>query len=95
MRAVTASSGRPSSSATMAAMYVRVPVPRSWVPQETMTLPSRSMRTSTWQPSRPPPPQVEIAKPIPTATSGMAAGGLLLFGCSAQPISAATRSSWR
>ena len=56
----------PSSSATMATMYVRVPVPRSCVPQDTMTDPSRP--TADIDDAfrlLPPPPQMPHPQPNP------------------------------
>src|SRR5580704_10729378 len=74
--AVTCSGLSPKTSAATTATSVRVPVPRSWVPQRTCTLPSGLICTSASEP-RPPPPQVAPAQPIPTLIGpGEEPGGL-------------------
>ncbi len=54
----TASSGRPNVSATTMPMHVRVPVPRSWLPQERLDaavgMDLHACSVEAW----PPPPQV-------------------------------------
>src|ERR1043166_4254987 len=60
----------PSSSATIARVYVRVPVPRSCVPTATSTEPSRAIVTSTLHWSLPPPPHVPTAQPLPRFNAG-------------------------
>ncbi len=60
----TASSGRPKVSAATMLMAVRVPVPRSWLPNSTSTEPSGLMVVRHWL-ACPPPCQVDIATPTP------------------------------
>jgi len=83
----------PNSSATIARVKVRVPVPRSCVPTATTTEPSREIVTSTLHWLLPPPPQVPTAQPIPRFNGPAPAPGVL-FRLS-QPISRAPRSSCR
>src|SRR5215470_7225205 len=84
---------RPSSSATIARVYVRVPVPRSCVPTATSTEPSREIVTSTLHWLLPPPPHVPTAQPMPrfNGPTFPPATGFLLD----QPSSRAPRSSCR
>ena len=56
---------RPSSSAAMTASAVRMPVPRSWAPWNSSTLPSRCTRTSAATASRTRTYQLPLAMPIP------------------------------
>src|SRR5678816_2725187 len=84
---------RPSSSATIALVYVRVPVPRSCVPTATSTEPSREIVTSTLHWSLPPPPHVPTAQPIPRF-NGPAFPPAIGFRLD-QPISPAPRSNCR
>src|SRR5829696_7049286 len=83
----------PSSSATIALVYVRVPVPRSCVPTATSTEPSREIVTSTLHWLLPPPPHVPTAQPIPrfNGPAFPPATGFLLD----QPISLAPRFNCR
>jgi hypothetical protein len=55
---------RPSVSAAITAIRVRVPTPRSWVPQRTTTPPSGWISHCACVP-RPPPPQRLAAHPTP------------------------------
>src|ERR1017187_744371 len=76
IRALICSGLSPKTSAATTATSVRVPVPRSWVPQRTSTLPSELICTSACVP-RPPPPQVALAQPTPTLIGpGEEPGGL-------------------
>src|SRR5215216_5056158 len=93
IRSFTSLIPSPSSSATIALVYVRVPVPRSCVPTATSTDPSREIVTSTLHWLFPPPPHVPTAHPIPRFNGpGLPpATGFLLD----QPISFAPRSNCR
>src|SRR5215216_1800331 len=93
IRSLTSLIVSPSSSATIARVYVRVPVPRSCVPTATSTEPSREIVTSTLHWLFPPPPHVPTAQPIPRfkGPGFPPATGFLLD----HPISFAPRSSWR
>src|SRR6185503_8734568 len=93
IRSLTSFIPSPSSSATIARVYVRVPVPRSCVPTATSTEPSRAIVTSTLHWSFPPPPHVPTAQPIPRLNGPALppATGFLLD----HPISCAPRLNCR
>src|SRR6201988_1815717 len=93
MRSWTSLTVSPSSSATIALVYVRVPVPRSCVPTATSTEPSREIVTSTLHWLFPPPPQVPTAQPTPRFNGPALppATGFLLD----HPISCAPRRNCR
>src|SRR5882724_3711935 len=91
IRSITSLSCRPNSSATIARVYVRVPVPRSCVPTATPTEPSGEIVRSTLHWLLPPPPQVPTAQPIPRLSGPAPPPGVGFFF--AQPISLAPRSS--
>ena len=59
------SSGRPSSSAAICAMAVRVPVPMSCIAVTTVARPSEPTRTQAYEGGPPPPYQIWLARPTP------------------------------
>src|ERR1044072_421018 len=93
IRSLTSLIPSPSSSATIALVYVRVPVPRSCVPTATSTDPSREIVTSTLHWLFPPPPHTPTAQPI-ARLNGPAWPPAIGF-LRAHPISGAARRNCR
>ena len=89
----TSTNSSPNSSATIALMYVRVPVPKSWLPTMATTAPSRAISSVTTHCGPPPPPHWPMPHPNPRLTAPGVAPALGLRRD--QPITSAPLSSCR